>query len=99
MFFKKNGNLIHSTNHYQQERASLTDLRIGQIAEIIQIDCSSQLKRRLMDMGLTQGTPVQVTRHAPLGDPIEIELRGYRLSIRKEDANKILVKRRNDKHD
>ena len=50
------------------------------------------LKQRFMDMGITKGTEVKVIKIAPLGDPIEIEIRGYNLSVRKEDADKIELK-------
>ena len=49
------------------------------------------VKRRIMDMGITKGTPVTIRKVAPLGDPIELTVRGYELSIRKEDAEKIEV--------
>ncbi|MBX6422224.1 FeoA family protein [Thermosulfurimonas sp. F29] len=52
---------------------------------------SPALRRRLMDMGVLSGEPVSVERVAPLGDPLEIRIRGYRLSLRREEAEKILV--------
>ncbi|MEF9852700.1 MAG: ferrous iron transport protein A [Hydrogenoanaerobacterium sp.] len=70
---------------------SLKDLLPGQKSKIIAIGGSGALKRRLVDMGLTPGCDVFVRKVAPLGDPIEINLRGYELSLRKDDAEKILI--------
>ena len=68
---------------------TLRDLNIGESAEIAKIKTTGALKQRFMDMGITKGTVVKVLKVAPLGDPIEIEIRGYNLSIRKGDAEKI----------
>lgn len=70
---------------------TLKDLRPGKSAKIIAIGGSGALKRRLIDMGLTPGCDVFVRKVAPLGDPIEINIRGYELSLRKDDAEKILL--------
>lgn len=70
---------------------TLDKLRPGQSAVVIQIDGQGALKRRLVDMGLTPGVKVFVRKVAPLGDPIELNLRGYELSLRKEDAKNILI--------
>jgi Fe2+ transport system protein FeoA len=72
-------------------KASLVDLPLGQQARIISIDCERRLSRRLMEMGLLPGTPVQVIRVAPLGDPIELRVRNYSLSVRRAEAAKIAV--------
>lgn len=70
----------------------LGNLSVGQKAKIIKINLEkSELRRHLLDMGLTKGTEVKVKKIAPMGDPIDIELRGYQLCIRKEDLNKIEV--------
>lgn len=70
---------------------TLKDIRPGQTARIEKLNGTGLLKRRIMDMGLTKGTTVTVRKVAPLGDPIEITVRGYELSIRKSEAENILV--------
>lgn len=61
-------------------------VQAGAAAELVDIDPCNGLRTRLMEMGLTPGTHLSVVRRAPLGDPIEIKVRGYRLSIRKQEA-------------
>ena len=68
---------------------TLFDLEVGQSGKIRRIGTTGALKQRFMDMGITKGTEVKVMKIAPLGDPIEIVIRGYNLSIRKDDARKI----------
>lgn len=70
---------------------TLKDIRIGENAKIVKIYAEGAIKRRIMDMGLTKGTSVRVCKVAPLGDPIELTVRGYELSIRKADAELIEV--------
>ena len=70
---------------------TLKEVRIGQSAIIKKLHGEGAVKRRIMDMGLTKGTEVYVRKVAPLGDPVEITVRGYELSIRKGDAENILV--------
>lgn len=70
---------------------TLRDLAVGQSGIIRKNATSGALKQRFMDMGITKGTLVKVLKIAPLGDPIEIEIRDYHLSIRKSDAQKIEV--------
>lgn len=70
---------------------SLADLPLGQLAKIVSIDCERHLSRRLMEMGLLPGTPVRVVRVAPLGDPIELRVRNYALSLRRAEASNIAV--------
>ena len=72
-------------------KVSLADLPLGQHAEIASIDCERRLSRRLMEMGLLPGTPVRVVRVAPLGDPIELRVRNYSLSVRRAQAARIAV--------
>jgi len=72
-------------------KPSLADLPLGQHAEIVSIDCERRLSRRLMEMGLLPGTRVRVVRVAPLGDPIELRVRNYSLSLRRAEAAKIAV--------
>ena len=65
---------------------TLQDVKIGESAKIVKLNGEGAVKRRIMDMGLTKGTEVTVKKVAPLGDPIELTVRGYELSIRKADA-------------
>ena len=68
---------------------TLRDVRIGETAVIERLHGEGALKRRLMDMGLTRGTEVYVRKVAPWGDPLELTVRGYELSVRKGDAEQI----------
>ena len=70
---------------------TLRDTAVGQTVKIVRIHGEGAVRRRIMDMGLTRGTEVRVRKVAPLGDPIEITLRGYELSIRKADADTVEV--------
>lgn len=70
---------------------NLAILKPGQKAKIIRIDVSGPLKRRLMDMGVLVGEEVRVEKIAPLGDPIEVRVKSYSLSLRKKEAKNILV--------
>lgn len=70
---------------------TLKDVMIGQSAVIEKLHGEGALKRRIMDMGLTKGTEVYVRKVAPLGDPLELTVRGYELSVRKDDAALIEV--------
>lgn len=69
----------------------LKDLSPGEQGKVVRVDAEGALRRRLMDMGLTRGTMVTFRKVAPLGDPIEITVRGYELSIRKDEAAHIWV--------
>jgi len=70
---------------------TLRDVRVGETAIVAKLQGEGAIKRRIMDMGLTKGVEIYVQKVAPLGDPIEISLRGYELSIRKADAEMVLV--------
>ncbi|MBE6948944.1 MAG: ferrous iron transport protein A [Ruminococcaceae bacterium] len=70
---------------------TLKDVKIGETAKVVKLHGVGAIKRRIMDMGLTKGVEVYVRKVAPLGDPIEITVRGYELSIRKADAEMIEV--------
>ena len=72
-------------------RRSLKDLSVGESGKIVEINAQGALKRRLMDMGLTRGSQVTFCKVAPFGDPIEITIRGYQLSIRKDEAEFVIV--------
>ena len=71
---------------------TLKDIKVGEHAVIEKLHGEGALKRRIMDMGLTRGTQVYVRKVAPLGDPMELTVRGYELSVRKADAELIEVK-------
>lgn len=70
---------------------TLKDVKVGDTATIVKLHGSGAIKRRIMDMGITKGIEVYVRKVAPLGDPVELTVRGYELSIRKEDAETIEV--------
>ena len=70
---------------------TLRDVSIGQTVKVVKLRGEGAVKRRIMDMGLTRGTEVYVRKVAPLGDPIEVTVRGYELSLRKADAEMIEV--------
>lgn len=70
---------------------TLKDVGIGQTVAVSKLSGEGAVKRRIMDMGITKGVEVFVRKVAPLGDPIEVTVRGYELSIRKADAEMILV--------
>ncbi len=73
------------------ECRSLSDLDPGESARIDRLNGSADVRMRLLEMGLTRGTTVRLVRVAPLGDPIELAVRGYRLSVRKSEAAAVLV--------
>lgn len=70
---------------------TLRDVQIGDTVKVVKLHGEGAVKRRIMDMGLTKGVDVSVRKVAPLGDPIEITVRGYELSLRKADAETIEV--------
>ena len=70
---------------------TLRELPLGKSAKVVKLAGEGAIKRRIMDMGITKGTELIVRKVAPLGDPIEITVRGYELSLRKADAERIEV--------
>lgn len=70
---------------------SLNKFKIGEKGKVIKIEGEGKLRRRMLDMGITPGVEILLHNVAPLGDPIEIKLRGYDLSIRKDEAAKIIM--------
>ena len=70
---------------------TLKDARVGDTVTVVRLHGEGAVKRRIMDMGITKGVDIHVRKVAPLGDPVEITVRGYELSIRKGDAENILV--------
>lgn len=71
--------------------STLRDVKIGKTVTVVKLWGEGAVKRRIMDMGITKGVKVTVRKVAPLGDPIEVTVRGYELSIRKADAEMIEV--------
>ena len=71
--------------------ATLRDAKVGQNVKIRKINGSGAVKRRIMDMGITKGVEVHIRKVAPLGDPVELTVRGYELSLRKADAELIEI--------
>ena len=70
---------------------TLRDVKIGDTVKVVKLHGEGAVKRRIMDMGITKGVTVYVRKVAPLGDPVEVTVRGYELSIRKADADMIEV--------
>jgi ferrous iron transport protein A len=70
---------------------TLRDVKIGKSAKVIKLHGEGAIKRRIMDMGITKGVEIKIRKVAPLGDPIELTVRGYELSLRKADAEMIEV--------
>jgi len=70
---------------------TLKDAAIGQTVKVVKLLCTGPFRRRIMDMGITKGVTITVRKVAPLGDPLELTVRGYELSIRKDEAEAIEV--------
>ncbi len=70
---------------------TLREVKIGGTAKVVKLHGEGALRRRIMDMGITKGVEIFVRKVAPLGDPIEIAVRGYELSLRKDDAEMVEV--------
>ena len=75
----------------RNEYATLREVKCGDTVKVKKVNGSGAIRRRIMDMGITTGISIYVTRVAPLGDPIEVTVRGYQLSLRKADAEMIEV--------
>ncbi len=83
---------IHCERREEQKVRTLRDVKIGETATVVKLHGEGAVKRRIMDMGITKNTDVYVRKVAPLGDPIEVTVRNYELSLRKADAEMIEVK-------
>lgn len=70
---------------------TLKEMKVGETGVVKKVDGEGAVKRRIMDMGITKGTEVYIRKVAPLGDPVEVTVRGYELSVRKADAEMILL--------
>lgn len=79
------------TDQVNKEHVKLSTLKVGQEAKVVRVSAESSLKRRLLDMGVVPGTKVRLEKIAPLGDPIDVIVKGYHLSLRKEEASAITV--------
>ncbi len=71
--------------------STLKDIKCGQTVRVTKVDGVGPIRRRIMDMGITRGCEIYVRKVAPLGDPIEVTVRGYELSLRKTDAEMVVV--------
>ena len=70
---------------------TLKDAKIGSTVKVVKLSGEGAIKRRIMDMGITKGVEIYIRKAAPLGDPIEVTVRGYELSLRKADAQMIEI--------
>ena len=70
---------------------TLSDLKVGSTAKVIKVHGEGAIRRRIMDMGITKGVSVYLRKVAPLGDPMELMVRGYELSLRKQDAEMVEI--------
>ena len=70
---------------------TLRDAKVGETVKVVRLNGTGAIKRRIMDMGITKGVEIYVRKVAPLGDPLEINLRGYELSLRKADAEMVEI--------
>ena len=70
---------------------TLNEVKVGQTVKVVKLHGEGAVKRRIMDMGITKGVEIYVRKVAPLGDPVEVTVRGYELSLRKNDAEMVEV--------
>ena len=70
---------------------TLREVKVGQTVTVVKLHGEGAIRRRIMDMGITRGVEIKITKVAPLGDPMEVTVRGYELSLRKADAAMIEV--------
>ena len=79
-------------NTSEVKQRTLHEMKVGDTVKVLRLHGEGPVRRRIMDMGITKGTTIYIRKVAPLGDPIELTVRGYELSIRKADAAMIEVK-------
>ena len=93
MFFRRRSRFQHRHRHHGKARGGLYlgDLEPGQRAKILRVGGRGRARRRFMEMGIVKGETIQVERVAPLGDPVEFLVKGYHVSLRREDARRIEV--------
>lgn len=77
----------------EAEVISLSELQVGDRAEIVSVEAAGSIRKRLLEMGVRKGVTLEVERVAPLGDPVEVKLMGYHLSLRRAEGSGIKVKR------
>ena len=82
--------------YQENEMKTLKDVKVGEKARVIKINGEGAVRRRIMDMGITKNVEIFVRKMAPFGDPMELNLRGYELTLRKEDASMIEVEETED---
>jgi len=82
---------INERKNNMENIKTLKDVKSGQTVRVTKMNGAGVVRRRIMDMGITKGVEIYVRKVAPLGDPIEVKVRGYELSLRKEDAKLIEV--------
>ena len=70
---------------------TLKDARVGETVKVLKVEGQGPIRRRIMDLGITKGVEIYIRKVAPLGDPFELTVRGYELSLRKEDAKMVSV--------
>ena len=70
---------------------TLREVKVGETVKVLKLEGEGAVKRRIMDMGITKGVEIYVRKVAPLGDPVEITVRGYELSLRKNDAEMVVI--------
>lgn len=75
----------------EEGKKTLRDVPVGGSAKVVKLNGDGAIKRRIMDMGITKGATVDVKKVAPLGDPIEVTVRGFELSLRKDEAQNVIV--------
>ena len=83
--------LVLTNSLGDENMKTLKDVKIGSTAKVVKLHGEGAIKRRIMDMGITKGVEIYVRKAAPLGDPIEVMVRGYELSLRKADAQMIEI--------
>lgn len=71
---------------------TLRDAKVGQTVTVVKLHGEGAVKRRIMDMGITKGTEIYIRKVAPLGDPVEVTVRGYELSLRKADSEMVEIR-------
>jgi ferrous iron transport protein A len=85
---------VHPSRSGSEGPTTLASLANGERAAIVSVECARPVAVRLLEMGLVPGTEIEVRRRAPLGDPIELSVRGFSLTVRKSDALSVSVERR-----
>ena len=72
---------------------TLKDARVGDTVKVLKVEGQGPVRRRIMDLGITKGVEIYIRKVAPLGDPFELTVRGYELSVRKEDAKMVIIEK------